>query len=54
MALPIRDQVKYWGVVALILFLLLWFMGHVLVPFWWAARLPISWIRWPTGWSAQG
>ncbi len=33
MALPIRDQVKYWGLAALILMLLLWLMGNVLLPF---------------------
>ena len=33
MALPIRDQLKYWGIAALVFLLLLWFMGHVLLPF---------------------
>ncbi|MEF3046956.1 AI-2E family transporter [Pseudotabrizicola sp. L79] len=33
MALPVRDQVKVWGVVALVFLLLLWFLGHVLLPF---------------------
>ncbi len=33
MALPIRDQLKYWGIAAVVFLLLLWFMGHVLVPF---------------------
>ena len=33
MALPIRDQVKYWGIAALALLAVLWFMGDVLLPF---------------------
>jgi len=33
MALPIRDQIRYWGIAALIFFLLMWFMGDVLLPF---------------------
>lgn len=33
MALPIRDQVKYWGAALLLLFLSLWLMGGVMVPF---------------------
>jgi predicted PurR-regulated permease PerM len=33
MALPIREQAKYWGIAALVFFLMLWFVGHVLLPF---------------------
>ncbi|WP_299561212.1 AI-2E family transporter [uncultured Sulfitobacter sp.] len=33
MALPIRDQLKYWGFVALVIIVVLWFMGDVLLPF---------------------
>lgn len=33
MALPIRDQLKYWGVAAAVLMVTLWFMGDVLLPF---------------------
>ena len=33
MALPIREQVKYWGIALLVLFVLLWFLGNVLLPF---------------------
>lgn len=33
MALPIRDQIRYWGIAALIFLLLLWFLGDVLLPF---------------------
>ena len=33
MALPVRAQLQYWGIVALILVLLLWFLGNVLLPF---------------------
>lgn len=33
MALPIRDQLKYWGVAAAVLLVILWFIGDVLLPF---------------------
>lgn len=33
MALPIREQLKYWGVVAVVIVVLLFFFGHVLLPF---------------------
>lgn len=33
MALPIRDQAKYWGVAGIVLFLLLWLLGDVILPF---------------------
>lgn len=33
MALPIKDQLKYWGVAAVIILVALWFMGDVLLPF---------------------
>lgn len=33
MALQTRDQLKYWGIAAAVFLFLLWFMGHVLVPF---------------------
>ncbi|UWR21511.1 AI-2E family transporter [Sulfitobacter sp. S190] len=33
MALPIRDQLKYWGVAAALFLVVLWFMGDVLLPF---------------------
>jgi predicted PurR-regulated permease PerM len=33
MALPNRDQIRYWGVAALVFLLLLWFLGDVLLPF---------------------
>ena len=33
MALPIRDQLKYWGIAAAVLMVTLWFMGNVLMPF---------------------
>ena len=33
MALPIRDQLKYWGVAAAVFLVVLWFMGDVLLPF---------------------
>jgi predicted PurR-regulated permease PerM len=33
MALPISQQAKYWGIAALVLLAVLWFMGDVLLPF---------------------
>lgn len=33
MALPIRDQVKYWGAAAAVILAALWFLGDVIVPF---------------------
>ena len=32
MALPIRDQLKYWGIAAALLMVALWFIGDVLLP----------------------
>jgi predicted PurR-regulated permease PerM len=33
MGLPVRDQLKYWGLTAVIFFILLWALGDVLLPF---------------------
>ncbi len=33
MALPIRDQLKYWGLASLVCMVALWFLGDVLLPF---------------------
>jgi predicted PurR-regulated permease PerM len=33
MALPIKDQMRYWGVTAAAILVALWFMGDVLLPF---------------------
>ena len=33
MALPIRDQAKYWGLALLVFFIALWAMGGVILPF---------------------
>lgn len=33
MALPVRDQMKYWGVAGLVLLLALWQLGNVILPF---------------------
>lgn len=33
MALPIRDQIRYWTIAALVLFVVLWLLGDVLLPF---------------------
>lgn len=33
MALPVRQQVIYWGIAAAIFFLLLWYLGDVILPF---------------------
>ncbi|HAW48465.1 MAG TPA: AI-2E family transporter, partial [Roseovarius sp.] len=33
MALPVRDQIKYWGIAAIAVFVVLWFLGDVMLPF---------------------
>ncbi|MEZ5715021.1 MAG: AI-2E family transporter [Paracoccaceae bacterium] len=33
MALPVREQAKYWGLVALVAALALWYLGDVILPF---------------------
>ncbi|MGD1882866.1 MAG: AI-2E family transporter [Paracoccaceae bacterium] len=33
MALPVRDQVRYWGIAAAVFFVVLWFLGDQLLPF---------------------
>ena len=33
MALPVRDQFKYWGLAAAVFLLTLWFLGGVILPF---------------------
>jgi len=33
MGLPVRDQMKYWGLTAAIFFILMWSLGDVLLPF---------------------
>ena len=33
MALPVRDQIKYWGATAVAVLVVLWFLGDVLLPF---------------------
>ncbi|MEM6940485.1 MAG: AI-2E family transporter [Pseudomonadota bacterium] len=33
MALPIREQLKYWGIAAIVFMVALWFIGNVLMPF---------------------
>ncbi len=33
MALPVRQQIKLWGIATAILFVLLWGLGHVILPF---------------------
>ncbi|AJE48074.1 AI-2E family transporter [Celeribacter indicus] len=33
MALPVRDQAKYWGIAAAVFLVLLWALGNVILPF---------------------
>ncbi|MEO0937938.1 MAG: AI-2E family transporter [Pseudomonadota bacterium] len=33
MALPVKDQLRYWGIATAVFVLLLWFLGDVLLPF---------------------
>ena len=33
MALPVKTQMQYWGLAALIFLVVLWFLGDVILPF---------------------
>ena len=33
MALPVQQQARYWGIAAAVVFVLLWFLGDVILPF---------------------
>ncbi len=33
MALPARDQLKYWGLAAVLFFVALWYLGNIMLPF---------------------
>jgi predicted PurR-regulated permease PerM len=33
MALPVRDQVKYWGIATAVFLIVLWYLGDVILPF---------------------
>ena len=33
MALPIKDQLRYWGIALAVCFVILWFLGDVILPF---------------------
>ncbi len=33
MALPVRDQAKYWGIATAVFFFILWWLGDVILPF---------------------
>jgi len=33
MALPVRDQAKYWGIAAAVFLVVLWYLGNVMLPF---------------------
>ncbi|MEL7212934.1 MAG: AI-2E family transporter [Pseudomonadota bacterium] len=33
MGLPVEQQVKYWGIATVVLFVVLWFLGDVILPF---------------------
>ncbi|MDT8327143.1 MAG: AI-2E family transporter [Roseovarius sp.] len=33
MALPVKDQLKYWGLASAVFLLMLWFLGDVILPF---------------------
>ena len=33
MALPVKDQLRYWSIVIAVLVLALWFLGDVILPF---------------------
>ncbi len=33
MSLPVKDQLKYWGIATVVIAVVLWFLGNVLLPF---------------------
>ncbi|NRB05392.1 MAG: AI-2E family transporter [Rhodobacteraceae bacterium] len=33
MALPVKDQLRYWGIASAVFFVILWFLGNQLLPF---------------------
>ena len=33
MALPVRDQVRYWGIAIAVFLVVMWFLGDVILPF---------------------
>ncbi|MFT7310674.1 MAG: hypothetical protein ACI853_001164, partial [Paracoccaceae bacterium] len=33
MALPVQDQLKYWGLASAVFFFVLWMLGDVILPF---------------------
>ena len=33
MALPVNQQIKIWGIAAAVFFVLLWYLGNVIMPF---------------------
>jgi predicted PurR-regulated permease PerM len=33
MALPVKDQMKYWGITTAIFMIVLWYLGDVILPF---------------------
>ena len=33
MALPVKDQLRYWGIAAVVFVVILWALGDVLLPF---------------------
>ena len=33
MALPVQSQFRYWGIATAVFFVILWFLGNVLLPF---------------------
>ena len=33
MALPVKDQMRYWGIAIAVFFIVLWFLGDVILPF---------------------
>ena len=39
MSLPVSDQVKYWGVAAAVLFIVLYALGNQLLPFFLGAAI---------------
>ena len=40
MALPVNQQIKIWGIAAAVFFVLLWYLGNVIMPFLLGGAMP--------------
>ena len=62
MALPVKDQLRYWGIATVVFVVILWALGDVLLPFviggaiaYFLDPSPIGWKSWGCrGWLPPG